>query len=308
VVTLGGPAEGAQLRTGRANRVTFAGLVNPADAGARVALQRENATSVEEWHSIQESTVKPGGGYVFSHVFAVPGDANLRVIVRPHGKITARGVSNTLSYEISQAQNPRLTIFSSADPAPFGSPVTISGVLAGGANQKVTLAGHTFGSAGFGNIQETVTDGSGAYKFVIASAQQSTSYRVLSATGVHSAILFEGVRYGLTAAASAATVQAGQSVTFSGTVSPARAGKVVYLERQNPGPAGGYHVVDLTTVSPLGTYSITHFVFGSGKRVYRVHVPGDPDNQAVSSTPFPIEVTPAPPGSLREVAQGTLPH
>src|SRR5581483_6353353 len=197
------------------SRVTFAGLVNPSDAGARVALQRENAASVEEWHAIQESIVKPGGGYVFTHTFLVPGDANLRVIVRPHGKITARGVSNTLSYEISQAQNPRLTIFSSADPAPFGSPVTISGVLAGGANQKVTLAGHTFGSVGFANVQETVTDGSGAYKFVIASAQQSTSLRVQSATGVRSAVLFEGVRYGLTAGVSAGTVQAGHPLTFS---------------------------------------------------------------------------------------------
>jgi hypothetical protein len=82
----------------------------------------------------------------------------------------------------------------------------------------------------------------------------------------------------------------------------------VYLERQNPGPSGGFHVADLTSVSSTGAYSITHFVFGSGKQVYRVHVPGDPDNQAVSSNTFPIEETPAPPGSLREVAQGTLPH
>jgi hypothetical protein len=307
-VTFGGPAEGSQLRTGVPNRVTFAGIVSPADAGATVVLQRENATSVEEWHAIQESIVKPGGGYVFTHTFRVPGDANLRALVRPHRRLTARGVSNAVSYEISQAQNPLLTIFTSADPAAFGTPVTISGVLAGGANKKVTLTGRMFGSGGFSNVQETVTDGSGAYKFVVASAVQSTGYRVQSATGIHSAVLFEGVRYALMATPSASTVQAGTPLTISGTVAPARAGKVVYLERQNPGPTGGYHVVDLTVVSSIGTYSISHFIFGSGKQVYRVHIPGDPDNQAVSTPPFPIEVTAAPPGSLRPVPQGTLPH
>src|SRR5262249_18413744 len=150
--------DGSQLKTGVRNRVTFSGIVSPADAGARVVLQRENATSVEEWHSIQEGFVKPGGGYVLTHTFAVPGDANLRVVVRPRHRFNARGVSNTVSYEISQAQNPRLTIFSSADPVGYGMPVTISGVLAGGANQKLTLAGRTFGSGGFSNLQEATTD------------------------------------------------------------------------------------------------------------------------------------------------------
>ena len=305
-VTLGGPADGSQLKTGARNRATFTGIVSPADGGAIVALERESAAVSEQWGVIQEGVVGPTGGYSLTHQFAVPGDANLRVIVRRHGKFTARGVSNTLSYEISQAQNPRLTIFSSADPASYGMPVTISGVLAGGASQKVTLNGRTFGS-GLGKLQEVTTDGGGAYKFVVPTALQSTAYRV-DGGGIHSAVLFEGVKYALTVGVSASTVQAGQPLTFSGTVSPARAGKVVYLERQNAAPGGGFHVVDVTVAGSTGTYSITHFIFGHGKQVYRVHVPGDPDNQAVASTPFPIEVTPAPPESLRPVAQGTLPN
>lgn len=306
-VTFGGPTEGTQLKTGIRSAVAFAGIVSPADAGATVVLQRENATSVEEWLSIQEGVVRANGSYAMLHTFRVPGDANLRVIVRAHGRFDVRGISNTLSYEISQNQNPKLTILSSSDPVGYGLPVTISGVLAGGADQKVTLFGRTFGGV-YLKQQEATTDSTGAYKFVIAAAVQSTGYQVrANASTVNSAVLFEGVKYGLTAGVSGYTVPAGQPLTFSGIVSPVRAGKAVYLERQNL-VGGGYHIVDLTSVTSTGGYSITHYMFGSGKQVYRVRVPGDPDNQAISSTSFPIEVTPAPVGSLRPVSQGTLPH
>ena len=50
-VTLSGPTEG-QLLTGPANRVTFTGTVSPADVGARVILQRQNATTGNDWHRI----------------------------------------------------------------------------------------------------------------------------------------------------------------------------------------------------------------------------------------------------------------
>jgi hypothetical protein len=305
-LTAVGVADGSQLKTGRANKVAFGGNVTPADGGAEVWLERENATSSEEWHVIQIGTVRGDGSYLLIHRFIVPGDANLRVLVRPHGKFDVKGISNTLSFEISQAQNPRLTIFSSADPVPFGQPVTISGVLAGGASQKVTLLGHTVGSPVFTKIEETTTDSTGAYKFTVASATANTYYRVTGA-GISSAVLYEGVKYILTAAASTTMLPAGQPITFSGTVTPGHEGKVVYLERENAF-GGGFHVVDLATVTASSTYSITHFVFGVGKQVYRVRVPGDPSNQAVSSPTFPIEVTPAPPGSLRPVQQGTLPH
>jgi hypothetical protein len=305
-VSLSGPAEGAQVKTGLRNHVTFAGSVNPAeDAGAEVQLQRENATSLEEWHTIQRSIpVRPDGSYSFVHTFAAAGDANLRVVVRPHGKFDVRGVSNTLSYEISQNQNPRLTINSSADPASYGSPITISGVLAGGANQKVTLLSHT-GATQFAASQASTTNGSGEYKFVIPSAISNMHYRVTNGS-IKSADLYQGVKYVLTSGISATTVASGQPLTFAGTVAPAQVGHEVYLERQNPN--GGYHVVDVTSVVTGGTYSITHYVFGQGKQVYRIKVPGDPTNQAVAGTTFSIEVTPALPGTLRPVPQGVLPH
>ena len=133
------------LFTGFRNRATFTGAVSPADAGAELVLQRENATSSEEWNAIQLGTVEEGGLYSITHTFGVPGDANIRVVVRPHGKFSVRGISNTLSYGISQKQNPSLTILTTSYSVPYGSPVTLSGILAAGAGKIVTLQARTFG-------------------------------------------------------------------------------------------------------------------------------------------------------------------
>jgi len=303
VVTLAGPPETLTLFTGTRNRVTFTGSVNPADAGAELALQRENATSSEEWHVIQRGTVGPGGVYAITHIFSVPGDANIRVIVRKHGKLSVRGTSNTLSYGISQRENPSLTIHTTSYSIPYGSPITLNGTLASGSGKTVTLQARTVGKE-FETVTSTPATGGGDYKFVVIPLHDTT-YRVTGG-GVSSAALFEGVKYVLTAGISAMTVQSGQPLTFAGTVTPGNAGKTVYLERENSF-GGGYHVADVGSVTAGGTYSITDFIFGVGKAVFRVKVPGDPNNQAIASAPFTVEVTPAPPASLKPVIQPKTP-
>ncbi|MCW3057392.1 MAG: hypothetical protein JWO21_1361, partial [Solirubrobacterales bacterium] len=151
---------------------------------------------------------------------------------------------------------------------------------------------------------EATTNGSGEYTFA-EKPLQNTYYRVTSGA-INSAVLFEGVKYVLTAAVSATTIPAGQSLTFSGTVTPDHVGHVVYLERENLF-GGGFHVADVGTVTSASTYTISHFVFGSGKQVFRIKVPGDPENQAISSTPFTILVTPSPAALLHPAPAGKLP-
>jgi hypothetical protein len=288
--------EGSQLFTGPAHKVTFKGSVNPIDRGAEVVLQRETGGSSEEWGTIQRHNfVKADGSFEIVHTFVVPGDANLRVVVRPHGMFDARGVSNTLTYEISQTQNPNLTLEPSADPVNFGAPLTLKGIVKAGPGQKVILMARSFGSPS-SKIGETTSGAGGAFEFKIASEEKNTSYRALSGT-VGSAILFEGVKWVIDSAAVSSTkVTSGQEVTFSGTVSPDRVGHFVYLERRNASGVG-YHVVDLGTVSfsgpTIGTFAIKYPVIGSGMQEYRIHIAGDPINQATSSTAFVLEVTPA---------------
>jgi hypothetical protein len=288
--------EGSQLFTGPAHKVTFKGSVNPIDRGAEVLLQRETGGSTEEWGTIQRhSFVRADGSFEIIHTFVVPGDANLRAVVRPHGMFDARGVSNVLTYEISQTQNPNLTLEPSVDPVNVGSPLTLHGVVKAGSGQKVILMARSFGSPST-KIGETTSGAGGAFEFKIASEEKNTSYRALSGT-IGSAVLFEGVKWVVDSAAVSATkVTSGEEVTFSGAVSPDRVGHFVYLERKNAA-GDGYHVVDLGTVNfsnaTTGTFTIKYPVIGSGMQQYRIHIPGDPINQAVSSTPFVLEVAPA---------------
>jgi hypothetical protein len=216
-----------------------------------------------------------------------------------------------LTYEISQAQNPQLTINASADPISDGQAVTISGALAAGAKQPITLFAHARGGK-FAPVASTTTGAAGNYTFT-QSPRTSTFYQV-RAGGKTSAALFEGVKYALTASVpSSATVQASQALTINGTVSPAHAGHVVYLERRNANGIG-FHVIDEGTVSAGGTYSILHAFYGVGSGRLRIKVPGDPESQGVNGPLFEVSVIAAPgalivapaPGSTKLPSEGQV--
>lgn len=293
-VTLSGPNEG-QLLTGYPNRVTFTGTVSPADAGARVILQRQNATTGSDWRRIGSGFVNGSGAFTIVHTFVVPGDANVRVLVRSQRR-NVPSASNVLGYVISQAQNPQLTIQASADPIAFGESVTIAGKLEGGANQPVTLLARGRHQHGFARIAQTQTNGSGEYSFPAQSPINNTFYRVTSAHEA-SAVLYEGVKDVLTAQVSATTVPAGQAVTFTGTVSPDHTGHAIYLERQNA-VGTGFHVIEVGSVGPGSAYSISRRLYDPGIKALRVFIPGGPENQGAASSPFTITVTPAPASAL----------
>jgi hypothetical protein len=302
-VTLSGPAEGSQILTGAPNQVTFTGTVNPAtDVGARVILQRQNAVTGDEWHRIGIGQVVAGGAYSITHTFRVPGDANIRVLVRSD-RLNIPSPSNEIEYEISQTQNPSLTIDSSADPISYEQSVTISGVLAGATtSQPVTLLARTAHQRGFAAIAQVNTEANGSYSFPAQSPVNSTLYRVQAARQ-KSAVLYEGVKDVLTAEASPSSVAAGQAVTFKGTVAPAHTGHVIYLERQDKNGAG-FHVVQVGHVLAGSTYTIIHQVYVPGTKVYRISIPGGPDNGRAVSQPFTITVTPALASAIGPEAPG----
>ncbi len=311
-VTLSGPPEGTQIITGPANKVTFTGTVNPADVGARVILQRQSALAGNEWHRIDSGSVEAGGGFTIVHTFKVPGDADIRVLVSSQGR-NIPSPSNVLSYVISQEENPALTIVASADPIAFGQSVTISGILAGGADKPVTLLARTVHQRGFAPVAQATTDSAGNYSFPAQMPVNSTFYRVQAgdpsclavphvaacsaAAGVRSALLYEGVRSVLSAQVSATSVLEGQTLTFTGSVAPSHPGHVIYLERQNTA-GDAFHVVQVSTLSQESTFSIAYQVYSVGTQVFRVHIPGGPDNGAASSQLFTIQVNPAAAGTL----------
>jgi len=294
-VTLTGPPEGTQIETGVPE--TFSGTVNPTDEGARVIMQRQNAITGDEWHRIGVGLVGAGGAYSITHIFRVPGDASIRVLVRSDGLNVPSESENMLEYEISQAQNPSLTINSSADPITYGQSVTISGVLAGTTkSQPVTLLARTVHQHGFAPIAQISTEANGSYSFPAQSPVNSTLYEV-KGTGQKSAVLYEGVKNVLTAEVSPTTVQAGEALTFKGTVAPDHTGHVIYLERQNAAGTG-FHVVQVGRVLPGSTYLIVHQFYVPGTKIVRIDIPGGPDNGRAVSQLFTITVTPAPASAL----------
>jgi hypothetical protein len=306
------PAEGAQLFTagGRPTRVenavTFAGAVGRADAGARVVLQRESSAANEEWRRVGVGSVGPNGEYAIVHHFHVPGDANIRVVVRPRD-VNVAAATTPLSYEISQTENPQLTIETTADPLAYTQPATISGVLAGAApDTAVTLLARTLGTR-FAPVATATTGTGGAYSFTPQTPLKNTSYRV-TAGKTSSSVLFEGVKYGLAVAPTLpSAVTAGTPLTVSGDVLPALVGHVVYLEKQGSLKLG-WHVIDVGTVGAPSVpgqpapFSIAHAFYAPGSERLRIKVPGDPGNQGVASPPFEVTVAPAPASTLAPLA------
>ncbi|MCW3033453.1 MAG: hypothetical protein JWM60_1798 [Solirubrobacterales bacterium] len=309
LVTLAGPPETKTLfsgiRTGRRNAVEFKGTVAPSDPGATVVLQRENAVKGNEWHQISKPVPVVNGSFSIAHSFGSPGASSIRVVLRSNHRNVA-SASNVLSYVISQAQNPSLTIESAQDPLPFGGSTVISGVVAGVPNTTVTLLGR--GAHGkYAPVTTATTDSAGKYAFASQSPKASTFYRVQGA-GRSSAVLYQGVKYVLTAASSASSVMSGAPLTFTGTVTPAKAGHQIYLEKQNPS-GSSFHVVAIGTVAGDGTYSITRTLFAPGSYVLRVKIPGDSENGGTASTTFPTTVTPLPSAKVpaETPGNGTLP-
>ena len=198
--------------------------------------------------------------------------------------------------------------------------MTITGVLAGVTTpQPVTLLARTVHQHGFAPIAEASTDASGNYSFPAQSPVNSTLYRVSTAAPgcsaepplvkackarqLKSAVLYEGVKNVLTAEVSPSTVQAGEALTFKGTVAPDQTGHVIYLERQNAAGTA-FHVVQVGHVLPGSVYSIVHQVYVPGTKVFRIEIPGGPDNGRAVSQLFTIQVTPAPPSALAPEAPG----
>jgi hypothetical protein len=304
-VELKGPPEGVvpdTLRTGRRNNVEFSGTVNPVDTGALVVLQRQNAIKGNEWHRIgRPVAVTQEGHFSIDHTFVVAGDANIRVVVR-NGGHNVVSPSNVLSYEIVQAQNPQLTIESSANPISIGQSTTLSGVVAGAPNTEVRLLARAAKQIGFTPVSEVKTNGSGDYTFPAQAPLVNTYYRVDGA-GKSSAVLYEGVKYVLTAEVKETTVPAGKPLEFSGTVTPEEDGHVVYLERLNV-TGTTYHVIDIGTVGADSKYSIVHTFYDEGTNTVRIKIPGGPQNATTDSAPFTITVTAPVPSTLTPEAPG----
>jgi hypothetical protein len=313
---------GSVLQTGKGHQYTFAGTTAPAIAGTEVLLQRQSASAgLDNWATIGRGQVQSDGTFSIVHTFAVPsasgGDANVRVLVRKDASNIA-SPSTSLSYEIEQSQNPQLTIVPTAYSILEGASDTISGVDAAGSGVLLTLDAHVAGKS-FAPIATTTTGTDGAYTFQV-SPVYNTYYRVRSsvvgsgATGASgpsgasgasstarshtvSATAFVGVRAVLTEQATATTINQGQSVTFSGMITPDKTGHNIYLERENAAGTG-WHIIASAVVGANSMYSLTRAFYVAGTETVRIAINGSPENQGAATAPITITVDPIPANQL----------
>ena len=307
--TFEGPQEGKTLFTGFAAARTnlFSGTVNPKEAGLLVVLQRENAVKGNEWHRIAATRTDANGNYSFTKRFYAPGASSLRVVVRPNRSHRfVSGFSTVKSYDISQAENPALMIFSATNPVSQGGSTVIEGTAPGLADTPLSLEARGAHSR-FTTVASTSTDQNGHYAFPAQTPAVSTFYKVTGG-GRTSAVLYQGVKYVLTATPSATTVTSGQPITFTGTVTPARAGHEIWIEKQNIFGTG-FHPVAVGVVNADGSYSISRSFFAPGTDVLRVKIPGDPENGGAASEPVTVTVNPVPGARVpaERPGNGTLP-
>jgi hypothetical protein len=263
----------------------FTGTVTPAAPGALVALQVAYGATGEDWHSVAWAHVTAEGTYSIPHSFRIPGETSVRTVLHS-GRGHAVAASEPLSYPVAGPQNAQLTIQTSADPLPAGTPVTIGGVAAGTAGQTVKLLARTPGGT-FAPIAEATTDPSGNYTFT-ETPEENTFYRVTDAA-TQSSILFQGVGFALASDPLPAGLQVGTPASFTGSVGGAPAGATVYLEQRNPSGIH-FHVIGTGTVDASSHYSIAHTFTRAGSVLARIRVPGAGVHASTAGAPFTLEV------------------
>ncbi len=271
--------------------LTFAGHVDPNHAGERVYLQARSLGS-DDWHALASGRLGAGSNYSITIHPRVAGTREVRAVFRGDDQ-NVRGVSDPLTVTIQQAQNPAFTINSATPVISYGSPATITGTLLSSTatpapSTAVTLCDRLADQSQFTCSQATTTGTDGSYSFTVSPTHNAVYYvRTVLPPARRTSALFIGVKDLITlSASSAGTV--GQSDTFSGTVTPDKSGKLVYLQRL--GSDGDYHTVQVTQVQANGSYSISRVFGTAGSKTFRTRILGGEFNLGAASTPVTVTV------------------
>jgi hypothetical protein len=281
--------------------ITFTGTVTPNHRFQRVFLQIAN-TAGTRWHTVKVGRLDGASNYSITKRFATPGQRVVRVAFPADVRNNA-GASDPVTVTVQQAQVPDFTINTSSPVIAFGQAATISGTLdqAGTTtpepNTAVNLCSRAAQANQFTCGAATTTDANGNYSFPVMPTS-NTVYVVKTVLPPkrHSARLYEGVQDLITFTPSTTSTQVGQKVTFTGTVTPDKAGDVVYLERL--GKDNRFHVVEVRRVRFDSTYQFGWKFGNSGTAVFRARIPGDGVNAGAASPSATITVAPAPVATL----------
>ena len=281
--------------------VVFTGRVSPDHAFERILLQEQIGSS-DDWKTIKAGRLGPGSDYAIAYRFRIPGERDLRVVF-PGDVRNTTGVSDPVSITVQQAQVADFTIMSSKPIVAYGDSATIFGVLdkPGTTTPEpgiaVVLCSRSLTTSHFTCATTTTTGNDGRHSFTVTPIEnQLYQVRTSLPPKRHSALLFEGVGDVVTMTASNTTTTAGQSLTFTGTVKPDKAGHVIYLQRL--GNDNDWHTVEVRVVRFKSSFEF-RWTFGRpGTQTFRARITSDRRNVGGASAPVAITVNPAAASTL----------
>ena len=283
--------------------IVFTGSVTPPRHAFEPVFLQQRIGSGDDWRTLKSAVLDANSNYSISYRWRRPDDHDVRVLFRGDER-NLRGFSDPVTVTIQQAQIPDFTINSSAPIAPSGSSVTISGVLSEPGTTTpdpnptvVQLWGRSPDQGHFVVLGDTTTQ-DGNYSFNQAPIANTVYYvatmRMPHVKRRRTALLFQGAQDVLTIQSSSDTATVGQTVIFSGTVMPDKAGNVIYL--QTRGQDGDFHTMEVGFVHHDTTYQF-RWTFGApGTFQFRARITSDGVNVGAHSQPVTVTVT-APPAS-----------
>jgi hypothetical protein len=275
--------------------IVFSGHVTPDHVGSIVALQEQKGSS-DDWRTLKRGVVGSGSNYNISNAWRVPGAYDLRVVFRGDARNTA-APSDVATVVIQQAEVPDFTIQTSDPIVSSEQPVTISGTLYQPGtttvepSTSVSLFGAVPGSGDYRELTTTTTGSDGSYSFASVESTTNELYQVRTtfAPARHTAVLFEGIQDVVTMDPSSSTSTVGGQITFSGSVSPDKAGHVIYLQKL--GADNDWHTVEVTSVDSSSTFQFGWTFGTAGAKEFRARITGGPANVGGASAPVTIDVT-----------------
>lgn len=286
--------------------ITFTGTVTPDHAFQRVVLQDESGNG-DNWHTLKAGRLNGASSYSIAYRWRVPGVYDVRAVFRGDAR-NVRGISDSVPVIVQQAEVPDFTINTSDPIVAYGSSATISGVLyepgsttTPEPNAVVQLWGRRAHQGSFVVLADTTTGSDGSYSFSQTGLTTNVVYYVATIRVAHTkrrdtAALFEGAQDVLTFSSSASSATTGQTVTFSGTVLPDKAGHSIYLQKL--GKDGAWHTVEVGTVRNDSTFQFSWTIGAPGTHTFRARITSDAANVGTASSPVSITATAPPASSL----------
>lgn len=270
--------------------ITFSGHVVPNHASQRVLLQEQDRAS-DDWHTLTSALLGPGSDYSVRFTWRTPGERDLRAVL-PADVRNITSVSDPAPVTIQQAQVAGFTIETSDPVTPYGTPITISGVLTPGPTAQpasVQLWARATTEGPFRMIGTAPVGADGTYQFT-ETPLVNTIYQARTAFGAvrRSAMLWQGAHDVVTMTPSSTTSTVGGEVVFNGSVQPSKVGHRIYLERL--GTDGEWHPVEARYVNSISGFQFDWRFGQPGTYEFRARIYSDDRNVGAPSTPVTVTV------------------